>query len=186
MISKVIFDRAINERDPSPLLTAYTAATGFYSLLNVDLAKLQVENLTCQENLSLAYYVGIIAGHPKFEELSYIGEVFRGMKITNDDLNQYETGTRILTKSFSSASQDKNVALIFSQTAAGTNTHLQVICTYEIRNRRTALNIQSISEFEEELEVLIMPYSAFKIMDIQRYEQSPNEVEIQLKECEPW
>lgn len=183
---KGYFDRAINERDPSHLLKAYTADTGFYSALNIDLAKLQLENLTCPENLSLAYYVGIIAGHPQFETLSYTGKVFRGMRITSDDLKRYNTGTRILTKSFSSASQDKNVALIFRSTGVETNGRLRVLCTYEIRNRRTALDIRYISEFEDESEVLIMPYTAFKIIRVQRNEQSSNEVEIQLKECEPW
>ncbi|CAF3960669.1 unnamed protein product, partial [Rotaria sp. Silwood1] len=79
------FNMAINEKDPDYLLTAYTAETGFYSMLNVHLAQLQLEKLTDKENLSRAYYIGIIARHPQFETLSYIGEVFRGMIMTTDD-----------------------------------------------------------------------------------------------------
>ncbi|CAF0800625.1 unnamed protein product [Rotaria sp. Silwood1] len=38
---KEYFDKAINEKDPTYLLTAYTAETDFYTTLNVDLAKLE-------------------------------------------------------------------------------------------------------------------------------------------------
>ncbi|CAF3781653.1 unnamed protein product [Rotaria sp. Silwood1] len=81
---KQYFEKAIDEKDPTYLLTAYTAETDFYTTLNVDLAKLQLQNLTAKENLSRAYYIGIIACHPKFETLSYIGKVYRGMMITGN------------------------------------------------------------------------------------------------------
>jgi hypothetical protein len=66
---------AINEKDPDYLLTAYTADTGFYSTLNFHLAQLQLDRLTDKNNLSRAYYVGLIARHPKFEKLSFVGQV---------------------------------------------------------------------------------------------------------------
>ncbi|CAF4166086.1 unnamed protein product, partial [Rotaria sordida] len=78
------FNIAIEKRDPVYLLQAYTAETGFYSALNVRLTQLHLENLTDNENLSRAYYIGIIARHPKFETFSYIGEAYRGMMITNN------------------------------------------------------------------------------------------------------
>ena len=183
---KEYFDKAITERDPSFLLTAYTSETGFYSALNVHLAKLRLENITDQTNISLAYYVGIIARHPKFASFSYVGRVFRGMMITSHDLKQYTTGTRILTKTFLSTSTERNVAVDFLGVKHGTNDRLRVICTYEIHNRRTALDIQQFSSYPGEKEVLVMPYSAFKIMSVQRNEQLSNEVEIQLEECKPW
>ncbi|CAF5120176.1 unnamed protein product, partial [Rotaria sp. Silwood1] len=59
-----------------------------------------------------------------------------------------------------------------------------MICIYEIRNQRTALDIQDIPLFHYQ-EFLILPYSAFKIIDIQvNKDKSPN-VEIKLKECVP-
>ncbi|CAF4161064.1 unnamed protein product, partial [Adineta steineri] len=74
---KEYFDRAIDEKDPIYLLTAYTAETDFYSTLNVHLAQLRLKNLTAEENLSRAYFIGIIARHPKFEILSYTGMTYR-------------------------------------------------------------------------------------------------------------
>ncbi|CAF1554597.1 unnamed protein product, partial [Rotaria sordida] len=71
------FDKAINEKDPTYLLKAYSAKTGFYSALNNHLAQLQLEDLSAKQNLSLSYFIGIIAHHQKFETLSYIGQLFR-------------------------------------------------------------------------------------------------------------
>ncbi|CAM4960244.1 unnamed protein product, partial [Rotaria socialis] len=183
---KEYFDKAINEKDPAYLLTAYTAETGFYTTLNVDLAKLHLENLTSKENLSRAYYIGIIARHPKFETLSFTGEVFRGMMITASDVTKYKVGTRILTKTFSSTSKQKHVASTFHEKKTDKDDRLSTICIYQIRNNRTAFDIQRLSLFAYEEEVLILPYSAFKIIDvIQNKEHSP-QVEIKLRECEPW
>ena len=78
---------------------------------------------------------------------------------------------------------------IVSEFLAGidhSNDHLSAMCTYEVRNPRTALDIHQISLFEHEAEVLLLPYSAFKIMDIQIDRTKSPQVEIRLKECEPW
>ncbi|CAF4454004.1 unnamed protein product [Rotaria sp. Silwood2] len=183
---KKYFEIAINKRDPVYLLQAYTAETGFYSALNVHLTQLRLENLTDNENLSRAYYIGIIARHPKFETFSYTGKAFRGMMITNNDLKQYEIGARILTKTFSSSSKQLNIALRFLSDNPHDDNRLSTICIYEVRNPRTALDIQHISLFQYEEEVLILPYSAFKIIDIQMHKDKSPNVEIKLKECEPW
>ncbi|CAF1226052.1 unnamed protein product [Adineta steineri] len=183
---KEYFDRAIDEKDPIYLLTAYTAETDFYSTLNVHLAQLRLKNLTAEENLSRAYYIGIIARHPKFEILSYTGMTYRGMMITEDDIKQYQIGSRILTKTFSSTSKQYNIALRFLNNNHNANDRLSTICVYHIRNQRTALDIENISLFRDEQEVLILPYSAFKIIDIIQNTTKSAMVEIQLKECEPW
>jgi hypothetical protein len=183
---KRYFDEAISKKDPVYLLKAYTAETGFYSTLNFHLAQLRLENLTAEENLSRAYYIGIIACHPKFKTFSYFGRTFRGMMITNDDLKQYKIGTRILTKTFSSTSKQVDVALSFLGKNQDPSDRLSTICIYEIRNQRTALDIGHISVFPDEEEVLILPYSAFKIIDIKQNKDNAPRIEIKLKECEPW
>lgn len=183
---KKLFDRAIKKRDPIYLLKAYTAETGFYSALNVDLARIEPENLTATENLSRAYYIGIIARHPKLEPLSYTGVAYRGMLITHDDVKQYKKGTRILTKTFSSSSKELDVALRFLAPKNASDDHFSTLCTYQIRNQRTALDIENISLFYDEKEVLILPYSAFKIIDIKDNVDKSPRYEIRLKECEPW
>ena len=183
---KEYFSEAIRTKDPVYLIRVYTAETGFYSTLNVQLAKLRLEDLTNENNLSRAYYIGIIAFHPNFDIFSYTGLVYRGMVITNEDLKQYKKGTRILTKTFSSTSKQLHIALRCLNRNRDIGDLLTTICTYQIRNERTALGIEKILLFPNEKEVLILPYSAFKIIDIQiDKEKSPN-VEIKLKECKPW
>lgn len=183
---KRYFDTAISEKDPIHLLTAYTADTEFFSALNKDLAQLKLKDLTAETNLSRAYFIGIVARHPNFETLSYTGTTFRGMVISNDDLKQYKIGTRILTKTFSSSSKRPPVALSFLNNHIDTGERFNTICIYEIRNKGTGLDIAHLSEFKEEEEVLILPYSAFKIIDIKQNKSNLPKIEIKLKECEPW
>lgn len=179
------FNKAIHEQDPVHLLKAYIAETDFYSALNARLAQIQLDNLTDNENLSLAYYVGILAHHPQFKTLSFIGSVFRGLIISTGELEQHTIGTRILTKIFSSASKRRDIVTTFLDNSHPQGDQLTVMCTYEIQNQRTAFDIHYISLFQHEEEVLLLPYAAFKIIDIQIDKNKSPQVEIKLKECEP-
>jgi hypothetical protein len=58
---------------------------------------------------------------------------------------------------------------------------LSALCSFEIINRRTGLNIASLSEYKYEKEVLVGPYTAFLITAVRRI--SPNYAEIDLQEC---
>ncbi|CAF1234128.1 unnamed protein product [Didymodactylos carnosus] len=148
----------------------------------IDSIKQYFDHAVNERDPLLAYLIGIIARHPKFDELSYVGTTYRGMLITGDDLKQYKIGTRILTKTFSSTSKEMSIARRFLSSSVGDD-RLNAICTYTIRNQRTALNIEEISVFKREQEVIILPYSAFKIINIV---QNKSQAEIKLKECEPW
>lgn len=185
-IIKLNFNKALHEQDPAYLLKAYIAETGFCPALNARLAQLQLDSLTDNENLSLAYYVGIIAHHAKFETLSFTGTVFRGLIITAAELEQHTKGTRILTKIFSSASKQRHIVTALLDNIHPQNDRLTAVCTYDIRNQRTAFDIHYMSLFQHEEEVLLLPYSAFKIMDVQINKDNSPQVEIKFKECEPW
>lgn len=63
---------------------------------------------------------------------------------------------------------------------------IPVLCTLKILNRRTALDIHQISEFPNEDEVLILPYTAFTIVNIKEISVAPSRFEIELQECEKW
>lgn len=183
---KKYFDTAINKRDPIYLLQAFVDETEFHSRINVHLAELQLENLSNHEYFSRAYYIGIIGCHPTFEKFSYLGTTFRCMMITENDLKQYEIATRLLTKTILSSSKLFNIALESLSNRCDQDNRLITICVFEIRNRKTALDVQKMSPLPYEEEVLILPYSVFKVINIQiDKSQTPN-VEIKLKECEPW
>jgi predicted transcriptional regulator len=79
-----------------------------------------------------------------------------------------------------------DIVLGFLSDNLHTDDRLTAICMYEIRNQRTVLDIERISLFQYEQEVLILPYSAFKIIQININPDNSSKVEIKLKECEPW
>ncbi|CAF0848746.1 unnamed protein product [Adineta steineri] len=115
-------------------------------------------------------------------------QTFRGMNMTNNDLAQYTVGTRLMTKSFLSTTKNRSVAEAFAICrSATTDNNIPTLCTYTIKNRRTAYDLETISEYPEEKEVLIIPYSAFIVKGMDRYE-SPSEtgivIKIELEECE--
>ncbi|CAF2228318.1 unnamed protein product [Rotaria magnacalcarata] len=184
------FLRAVKKKHPKYLLQAYTAETEFYRLLNVNLAQarlIETESVKLEVNQYCACIVGIISHHPRLDKLNYSGECYRGMSIRKNELEKYKKGSRILTKSFLSSSQNRDVAVKFAD-EAGSSGAINIICIYDVRNHRSALKLEEISEYPEEKEVLIMPYTAFKIMHVTYLDGKHVKIgaEIKLKQCEPW
>ncbi|CAF0853725.1 unnamed protein product [Didymodactylos carnosus] len=100
-------------------------------------------------------------------------KVYRGMIITSDDLKPYGKGIKLLNKAFMLTTKDRSVAedfaerdVIHRKSVKDEHIKLQAICTYEIVNDRTALDIGKISEYSNEQEVLIGPYSAFIVPEV--------------------
>ncbi|CAF0940986.1 unnamed protein product [Adineta steineri] len=182
-VIKSYFEEAITINDPTLLLKAYTAETGFYTRLNVHLAGNADE--AKEERMS---YVGIISYNPAFEKYSFIGIVFRGMRITEEDLAEYSVKSQIMTKSFLSTSKDVCVANRFAfkqneqRNIDGKEVKFSCICTYKVQNPRTALNIADISLYPYEKEVLIIPYSVFTVISITKPEGEQQSVRINLEE----
>ena len=174
------------QEDPFYLLKAYTVESDFYIKLNQDLATKHFGQGT---NFGITYFIDFFYNNPAFEKLSYKGKVYRGMTITHDDLKQYAVGGKVMNKAFMSTTKDRTIAEQFAQRNAthrqkqhGEQIKLSALCTYEIINNRTGLNIENISEYAYEKEVLIGPYSAFAITSIRKINSSY--IEIDLRECE--
>ena len=172
--------------DPFFLLKAYTAETPFYRKLNQDLA---TKHFNHGSNFGITYFIDFFYNHPAFERLSYTGPAYRGMTVTQDDLKQYTVGGKVMNKAFMSTTIDRAVAHKFAWKAAserktepGQLVKVSALCSYEIVNKRTGLNIERLSEFRDEKEVLVGPYSAFMITAIRH--DRPEYVEIDLREIE--
>jgi len=171
--------------DPRYLLTAYTVESEFYKKLNTDLATRHFNQGT---NFGITYFIDFFYNNPAFEKLSFKGKVYRGMCATHDDLKQYSVGGKVMNKAFMSTTKVRSIAQGFAEGAGnrekqhGGLVKLSVLCTYEIINDRTGLNIESISEYKAEKEVLVGPYAAFIITGIRQV--TPKSVEIDLRECE--
>ncbi|CAF1583589.1 unnamed protein product, partial [Didymodactylos carnosus] len=131
----------------------------------------------------------------KFDPYYCTGICYRGMLLTRNDLPKYIIGHRVMNKSFISTSRSRQVAEIYSgaeqqnylrQTPDNRPIQISTFCTYIIRNKRTALNIKSLSLFEDEEEVLIVPFSAFEVTEVKQYHHSKNArimVELEFTEC---
>ncbi|UJR11253.1 hypothetical protein I4U23_015435 [Adineta vaga] len=172
--------------DPIYLLKAYTVESDFYKKLNKDLATKHFDQGT---NYGITYFIDFFYNNPAFENLSYIGKVYRGMCITQDDLKQYGIGGKVMNKAFMSTTKVPEVAAEFAtknktdrQTVHGEHCKLSAICSYEIINNRTGLDIERLSEYSMEKEVLVGPYTAFVIRSIEQL--GPQYVKIDLIECE--
>jgi hypothetical protein len=174
------FKMALREKDPRYLLKAYTAETGFYTKLNVDLA-----SETDVGKLERQLYISILAFNPCFDRYRFSGEAYRGMRLTEDDLKEYAKGKQVMTKSFLSATTDKSEAEFFVGKIQRYNIHGQavkmgVMCTYIIRDKRSSLDVHHISEYPKEKEVLIFPYSVFTVTNIQRSSQAYDDEKIDI------
>jgi hypothetical protein len=185
------FKRALAQQDPFYIITAYTICQHFSELLNKDMARNVIHDLKngCSMFSCDCLYstedgtksiTNILLHHPKFQQLSFKGEVYRGIIVPKNALDHYKVGSCIITTTFLSTSKNPAVAQVFCDKGVPNPATHSFFCIYEIFNDdRTALDISSISEFQGEDEVLILPYSAFRITKI---EEGPETTNIYLKE----
>nr|ACD54615.1 unknown [Adineta vaga] len=150
--------------DPEEVVRAYTAETGFYTRLNEDLSQMPTHWSGTKHERSI---VSILLFHPELQQYKYTGETHRGMIMSSEDLNKYTVGTIFMNKSLLSSSEESEKAQSFMKDPKSFVKHA-VICTYRIQNDSTALNIESLSIFEEEKEVLILPCVTFKVKSIRK------------------
>ncbi|CAF1232485.1 unnamed protein product [Adineta ricciae] len=192
---------ALDKNNPLPLIKMYTADTNFYHILNADLAKLGSGFRFTKSNAFLDknyrddipprgqgqyLFAAILINHDIFQSHHFTGKVYRGMKISSRHFSKYSIGSSIITRSFHSASKLDHVARSFagnaSSTPGGMAGRLGVLFIYHIKNPRTGLDIIEWSTLSEEEEILIAPFSAFKIIQVKRNHGSPSEIE--FEECE--
>ncbi|CAF1460697.1 unnamed protein product [Rotaria sp. Silwood1] len=197
---KRFFRRAIEEENPLWIIKAYTAETDFYKVFNKELAGGGNKCLSERR-----YIIALLSHHPKLDEFSFIGMSYRTMQMTDDDLRKYQVGCSLMTKSFLSSSIEEKLAVLFlyqqelARKESGENDRLKsdgkkikqwVMCTYQIKHRRTALYIENTSQYAMEGEILIMPYTVFRVKkmeSVKRPELSDEDFPtIELEECDQY
>ncbi|CAF1527287.1 unnamed protein product [Rotaria sp. Silwood1] len=135
----------------------------------------------------------ILFYHPKF--VTYQGTVYRGIfdsrALANIQVNGY-----IMTNTFLSTSKLPEIADIFAAynrteqklDREGKEGEVSIGCTFIIKNingNRRALDISGISERLDEDEVLLLPYSVFRITERKTIELQNNKekrIEIEFEE----
>ncbi|CAF3491605.1 unnamed protein product [Rotaria socialis] len=117
------FKEAIEKQDYlTYFIKAYTLTTFFYRVLNKHLALFVLEYFDKTKDFSsnyrlvncLVHIVTLIIYHPNLPQYRYKGLCYRGMRITQNDLNQYRLNQHILNRTFLSTSDDRQVAEMFS------------------------------------------------------------------------
>jgi hypothetical protein len=187
-----LFEIGARENDIHYFIQAYTQTSAFNTTLNRHLADnvLYYFKSTLHDTVDyqlvkcLIDFVTLFIYRQELRPYLFSGTVYRGMNISEKNLSKYVIGSRIVNTSFLSTSRDKHVAEIF----CGQNQHgFPVLCTYIIHNknnRRTALNIESVSYFRQEQEVLILPFSPFYVESVTQSSSRVELIEIVLIEVE--
>ncbi|CAF0833106.1 unnamed protein product [Rotaria sordida] len=201
------FKEAIEKQDYlTYFIKAYTLTNCFYKILNKHLALYVLQYFDTTKDFSsnyrlvncLVHIVTLLIYHPNLPQYRYQGLCYRGMRITQNDLDQYLANQHILNRSFLSASIDCEVAKMFAgegQQSKMRHTpkdhcalQYSCLCQYLIKQNSTAINIESLSSRPDEKEILILPFTVFKVISIKRnYLDDPTasiSIEIELEECE--
>ncbi|CAF2115691.1 unnamed protein product [Rotaria magnacalcarata] len=176
-------------------IRAYTSTTRFHKYINRHLAIYALPYFDSSFNISIPYsfihcLLSVVAFILNYFRVlvSFVGHVYRGMLITKEDLYRYVVGSRVLNTAFLSTSKNRVVAEIFAgiKEHETSSTHdpanIHVLSIYNIRNQRTAYDIEQLSNIQMEDEVLIFPFSAFCVTRVEK--KFNGSVEIELNECD--
>jgi hypothetical protein len=185
-----LFKTAAHKNDIIKFVKGYTKYGEFSTTLNHHLADnvlfyfepILYDIVDYQLLKSLIDFVTLCLYRQELQPYQFKGIVHRGALMSEEDLLRYVVGSRIMNTTFLSTSKDKQVVEFYS----GQNQRIfAVICTYVIynkNNRRTALDISTISHFVHEQEVLILPFSAFYVKSVTRSPDHSNLIEMMLIE----
>lgn len=149
------------------LLHLYTLETSFYRRLKNDCLP-----------LAIPLFIHL----PKLKDRFFKGRVYRGMHLTREQLTSYQLamdmrGTLLQTRSFSSTSVKRSIAEQFAyEKAARHSDELHVLFVFDfprpsdqaINLSRTSSSVSCLSEYEDEAEVLILPWALFEVTRIHK------------------
>lgn len=170
------FEKAVAEQDPLWIIKAYTAETDFYKLLNVEIAG----GATCYQ-IERRYIITLLRYYPTLDSYTHRSKCYRAVLMASYQLERYKIGAQLMTKAFVSSSIDQQVVELFigkrleadrktlgsvSDEEMGSTKKTWVILVYNVKQHRTAIHIENASQYPVEGEVLIMPYSTFKVTTI--------------------
>ena len=165
--------RAIDEKDAKRLIQVFTTDTEFSERIN---SFLLLANGSQSTGMS-EFVDTIFFNQQLHEKFQFLGKCYRSVTLASlSDLDFYKKDTKMVNRTYLSATKDR---LLARKHVA--DCPVNGILIFEIRQANTALNIESLSEFPHEKEVLIMNNSIFKVMQV--ITKNNFEVEIELREA---
>ena len=153
----------------------YTVESNFYKDINLDLRNNKKDNYL---SFIKILYEGVML---KSLKMATNNELYRCSKISKDEINIIKNylkkklinlpGAIVFSKSFLSFSKEKNISLGFLNEGYYDNNLYQVLYILEKEENMdyslsTHADIEDISYFANEKEVLFFPFSSFEIKDI--------------------
>lgn len=199
---KQCFHKAIIEQNYLKyFIEAYTFTNNFYKILNKHLAIHILDYFTSSPSPStnyrlincLVHIVTLLIHHPDRESYKYQGITYRGVSMRRRHLEKYRIGYSIMNRSFVSTSKYRSVAQMFVENVSSNRedtddeTIVSVMFRYQIKQNRTAINIERLSTIRDEREVLIFPFGVFQVKNWVENDPKmspPVQFEIILEECE--
>ncbi len=184
-----------------PVISAYTAPFDFDKVMNrhcIDILPGLLRANGNPENplaASIFYLIAAFNYDPMLRpKYAFTGRVYRGMKMSLDYIRTYKKDELVANRAFISTSKRIEVANMFAgfdqskqfrQTQSQKFLQAAVRLTYHIRRPETrAINITNMSTFSQtEEEILLMPISAFRIIDI-RANANGSIFDISLEDCD--
>jgi hypothetical protein len=155
---------AVEAYDCTYFIRAYTAETDFYKRLNRLYAQTNLDYTEAGRNKWFIKFSTVLKNNWEMRKYWWTGMCFRGLNMTEDDLDEYKVDEMITNKAFMSTSKNSDLAVQFlSKVVPGTR---PVLCVYCIQHHEIAMDISSLSEYPNEEEVLIFPNIQFKLVDI--------------------
>lgn len=148
------------------LLHLYTLETQFYRLLKRDCIP-----------LAIPLFINL----PKLKDRYFKGRVYRGMHMNYEQLLTYQIamevpGTILQTRSFSSTSVNRSIAEEFAYSKKSNEKEFCVLFIYDfpdpcdqaINLSRVSADRPSLSEYQDEQEVLILPWTLFEVKRVRK------------------
>ncbi|UJR38524.1 hypothetical protein I4U23_031192 [Adineta vaga] len=169
------FEEARRNDSPELVIKAYSRQQDFTKCLNNHLAansyhflELYCTIQNCPILSRTQEYTEAFAGiltHPDLEK--YVVRnitLYRGAVLPDENLlKSYEVGNTILTTTLISTSTDRSVSRMYCENDSDKSVSVLWIYNINSTHRRSALRIDALSQFPDELEVLLLRYIPFTI-----------------------
>ncbi|CAF1547967.1 unnamed protein product, partial [Adineta steineri] len=184
-----------------PVITAYTATKQFDKVVNQHCIEVLPDLLQAYSTsgntlaTSIFYLIASFNYDPMLRpNYAYTGRVYRGLKMTLDALQMYKKGELVVNRPFVSTSKTIRVANIYAgvgeckqfrkMNSSNNSKEYSVRCTYKINRTETrAISIANMSIIPAEEEVLLMPLSTFRIINIY-FDPKQSLFDVKLEDCD--
>lgn len=164
-----LFRLAFEEKDCGRLIQAYTVDSDLPDRINnylVERFDKKIKLFNEPADIIMQFVETIHQNVELHNQYRFTGKCYRLLKIGSDqDFDFFPRGKKVVNKTLISATKDPLVLENYIESHREHGQYM-VLISFDIRERKSALDIESLSEFPLEKEVLIMTNRVFKVIDV--------------------